>query len=180
MKTPTHWVTNGAALVWALLVFGCSSPNVNPGSPKLHVGYIDLYADSPGEFCWAVHEVGPSPDDLKKVFYDLSPVQGRILRLALPPGPHRLRVTFLDRVVTKPVEVEVEIHESEITPVRVSLAPEGNAFVKTKETSAGGTAYGRYGRRTKIGSYETSMFALTAQTEAPVPYQRKEQMPYAH
>jgi hypothetical protein len=53
------------------------------------------------------------------------------------------------------------------------------ALVETRETSRGGTAKGRYGRRTKIRSDETTMYGLSAVADAPMPYQVKEQMPYA-
>jgi hypothetical protein len=51
--------------------------------------------------------------------------------------------------------------------------------VETKQTSVGGTAYGRYGRRTEISSDESNIFRVSAEAEPSVPYQAKEQMPYA-
>ena len=57
--------------------------------------------------------------------------------------------------------------------------PAGVALVETRETSRGGTAKGRYGRRTKIDSDETVMYVISATADPPVHYQVKETMPYA-
>jgi len=165
-------------LSWALLAVGCRSPNVNPASPQPQVGYVDLYAEAPADLSWSVHELREERKDSTKIFYDLDPLPGRILRLAFPPGSHRLSITFLNRVINKPADVDVEVREGKITPVRVTLAENGTTFVQTKQSSVGGTAYGRYGRRTKIGAYEASMFAVSARVDAPVEYQVKERMPY--
>ena len=87
---------------------------------------------------------------------------------------------FMNRTVRGPGLVEVEVKDGMITPVHVALIPDGTTQVETKQTSVGGTAYGRYGRRTKISSDESTMYRVSAEAEASVPYQVKEQMPYAH
>jgi hypothetical protein len=109
----------------------------------------------------------------------LEPAAGGFLRLAFAPGRHRLQVTFLNRVITQPAEIEVEVQDGKITPVRATLTSAGVALVETRETSRGGTAYGRYGRRTKISSDETAMYGISAVADPPVAYQHKERMPYA-
>ena len=123
---------------------------------------------------WADHK-----REFQRVFWDLEPPPGVVLRLAFVPGRQRLRVTFLNRVVTKPVEIEVEVQDGKVLPVRVTLTEAGTTVVKTKEESRGGTAYGRYGRRTKISSEESVMYDISAAAGPPVAYQPKEQMPYA-
>ena len=110
----------------------------------------------------------------------MEPPTGGFLRLAFAPGHHRLRVTFLNRVITPPAEVEVEVRDGKITPFRVTLTAAGTAQVETKEVSRGGTVKGGYGRRTKLGGDETVMYGLSAAVDPPVPYKPKEQMPYAH
>ena len=55
----------------------------------------------------------------------------------------------------------------------------GTALVETRDDNYGGTAKGRYGRRTKIGSDETAMYGISAVADPPVAYQLKEKMPYA-
>ena len=115
----------------------------------------------------------------KNVFseWDLPP--GRVLRLAFRPGHYRLRVTFTNRAVQEPGLIEVEVQDSLITPVHVQLTEAGVATVETKQTSVGGTVYGRYGRRTKFGSSESALYRVSATADEPAPYQLQQQMPYA-
>ena len=168
----------GLSLAALLLAFGCASPDVNPTSPGPHTGYVDLYADFSGELSWDVQQFDTNAGTFKKAFYNLRPLEGRILRLAFAPGPHKLRVTFLNQAVIEPAVLEVEVREASITPVRITLAEVGGTSVPTKEISACGTVYGRYGRRTKIGSYETVQYSLSAAPAVPIAYQPKEQMRY--
>jgi len=168
----------GTLAAW-LLPFGCASPNVNPASPRTNTGYIDLYADFSGELSWDVQRFDVTANGFKKLFYDWDPVEGRILRLAFAPGHHQLRVTFLNQVIAEPAVIEVEVRDGGITPVQVKLVEAGVTSVQTKGTSVGGTAYGRYARRTTIGSYETSMYRVSALPQPLQPYKPKQQMPYA-
>jgi hypothetical protein len=102
-----------------------------------------------------------------------------VLRLAFPPGHYRLRVTFMNRVVQEPGLAEVEVKDGLITPVQVALIPDGTTQVKTKETRVGGTFKGRYGRGTEFGSDESTLYRVSAEAKSALPYQVKEQMPYA-
>ena len=162
-----------------LLLAGCASSNVNPPQARAKTGYVDLYADSAGELRWQVSRFDERAQSFKNVFseWDLPP--GRVLRLAFRPGHYRLRVTFTNRVVQEPGLVEVEVKDGLITPVHVQLTEAGTAAVQTKRTSVGGTAYGRYGRRTKFGSGESTLYRVSAAADEPTPYQLQEQMPYA-
>ncbi len=173
----SNWVV--ALLAAEFLACGCASPNINPSSPRTHTGYIDLYADFSSELSWDVQRCDANANTFDKVFYQLEPLEGRILRLAFAPGRYRLRVTFLNRVITKPAEVEVEVQDGKITPVRVTLTEAGVTLVRTETENRGGTAKGWYGRRTKIGSDETVRYDLSAVADPPVAYQLKERMPYA-
>jgi len=164
----------------ALLVSGCATQNVNPPQARANMGYADFHADPAGELYWQIERFDDRAQGFKKVFSELEPPTGGFLRLAFAPGRHRLRVTFLNRVIAQPAEVEVEVQNGKITPVRVALTSAGVAFVQTKETSRGGTAKGRYGRRTKYSSDESTMYDLSAVADPPVAYQLKEKMPYAH
>ena len=164
----------------ALLVLSCATRNINPAQARANTGYVDLHAVPAGELCWQVACFDDRKQAFQPVFSELEPPAGGILRLACSPGHHRLRVTFMNRVIVNPVEFEVEVQDGKITPVRVTLTAAGTAFVQTKETSPGGTAKGRYGRRTKISSDETTTYGLSTVAEPPVTYQLKEQMPYAH
>jgi hypothetical protein len=116
----------------------------------------------------------------QKVFSDLNPPPGGVLRLAFAPGHQRLRVTFLNRVISNPAEIEVEVQDGKITPVRVTLTATGTALVDRKTQNLGNRTTGGYGLRTKIISDETVMYGVTAVADAPVAYQIKERMPYVH
>jgi hypothetical protein len=168
----------GLALAVGFLV-GCASSNVNPAIPKANTGYADLFTDSAEDLYWEVRQLNPATRQFQPVFSRLKPIEGGILRLAFAPGRYPLRLTFLNRFIAKPTEVEVEVQAGKITPVRVTLIEAGITSVQTKETSRGGTIYGRPGRRTKFGSDEAAMYGISAVVAPPVAYQIKERMAYA-
>ena len=122
---------------------------------------------------------GKSATSKRTELEQIEPVEGRVLRLALAPGHHRLRITFLNRVISDPALIEVEVRDGQVTPVEMTLTATGTAFVRTEEQRRGGTARGRYGRATKVASDESQMYRVTATLQTPRPYQLKEQMPYA-
>jgi hypothetical protein len=158
---------------------GCATTNVNPPRARANTGYVDFHADSPDELSWSVARWDDHAQKFQRVFWELAPPPGGVLRLAFAPGSHRLQVTFLNRVILKPAQIEVEVQAGKITPVRVTLTGAGTTQVETRTESRGGTARGNYGRRSKIGGYETVMYDLSATADAPVTYQPKERMPHA-
>jgi hypothetical protein len=166
-------------LLFALWTSGCATPNVNPPQARANTGYVDFHADPAGELYWQIERFDDGTQSFKKVFSELESPKGGFLRLAFAPGNHRLRVTILNRVIAEPAEVEVGVQDGTVTPVRVTLTEAGTASVVTKSDNYGGTARGRIGRRTKIGSDETIMYGISAVAEAPVAYQLKEKMPHA-
>jgi hypothetical protein len=163
-----------------LSVQGCATRNVNPHQARANTGYVDFHAGPSAELSWEVSRWDDRSRDFDLVFWDLDPPPGGILRLAFAPGRHRLRVAFLNCVVKKPAEVEVEVQDGKILPIRVKLTEAGTTVVETKEQERGGTAFGRYGRRTKFGSEEMMMYDIAIAVAPPVAYQPREQMPYAH
>jgi hypothetical protein len=164
----------------ALLLSGCAGPNVNPAKPRANTGYVDFHADSTNSLSWDVACFDDRAQVFQSVFSDLNPPPDGVLRLAFAPGRQRLRITFLNQVVTEPTEVEVEVLDGKITSVRVTLTATSTALVDRKMQSVGGTARGNYGLRSKIRSDETVMYGITAVADPPVAYQLKERMPYAH
>jgi hypothetical protein len=164
----------------AMVGTGCASPNVNPAAPKANYGYVDLYVAGAEHLAWDVQTYDLAAKEFKSVYHDLDTVEGGPLRLAFHPGAHRLRVTFLNRVIGAPGEIQVNVRAGKIIPVEVKLTEAGVGFVRTKEVSVGGTVYGRYGRRTKIGSDESTIYTVTAAAGEPVAYQLKDRMSYAH
>jgi hypothetical protein len=164
---------------FALWVSGCATRNVNPPQARANTGYVDLHANSANDLCWEVARFDERKGSFQRVFSELEPPQGGILRLAFAPGHYQLRITFLNLVVVKTAEVEVEAQDGKITPVRVTLTKAGVTAVQTKKTSVGGTAYGRYGRRTRVGSDEMPTFQVSVEAGASIPYQVKERTSYA-
>jgi len=84
-----------------------------------------------------------------------------------------LQVTFLNRVVSEPGLVEVEVVDGKITPVQVTLAPAGTTAVQQKEMRIGMKAGGFGGRKTTVTSNESVSYQVSAVTAAPLPYQPK-------
>jgi hypothetical protein len=179
MKTPKSVQPLLILAALALWMPGCATRNVNPPQPRPGTGYVDFHTDAAPDLIWEVVRLDDRAKASRKVFTEFEPPQGGVLRLAFPPGHYRLRVMFLNRAVLEPGLVEVEVKDGMITPVRMELAEIGVTSVETKEASVGGTAYGRYGRRTKIGSAEAASYRLTGVAAPPVVYQPKERMPYA-
>lgn len=159
-----------------LFVTGCASPNVNPPQARAKTGYVDFYADSSSELSWEVGRFDDRSQSFKSVFSELKPPPGRVLRLAFPPGHYRMRVTFLNRVVREPGLVEVDVKDGVVTPVHVALIADGTTTVWSKEERWGRA---RHGRGDQISNNESTQYRITAEADAPRPYQVKERMPYA-
>ena len=168
-----------AFLIFGLLLGGCATGNVNPTKAKANTGYVDFHADSSSDLSWDVARFDERSQTFDSIFSELEPPQHGALRLAFPPGHCRLRVIFLNRVIAKPAEIDVEVQDGKITPVRVTLTAAGVSQVRTEQESRGGTAKGRYGRRIKVGSAETAMYSVSAVVDPPVAYRPKERMPDA-
>ncbi len=162
-----------------LALAGCASGNINPTSARANTGYVDVHANTPAELSWEVARFDPAAGEFRRMVSDYDPSADGILRLELAPGPHRLRLTCLNRVTSGPAEIELEVANGKITPICVSFAGAGTAMVETKKASVGGTVYGRYGRRTKIRDNEEAMYQISATASEPVPYRVKGEMPYA-
>ena len=169
-------VVGFVALAW-LFALGCASTNVNPSHPKAGTGYVDFYAEPAAELCWDIEQVDGAGG--KKLFSRFEPVRESTLRLAFRPGKYRLQVTFLNRVILEPAEVDIEVKDGMITPVQVKFSEAGTTMVEQKEVQVRGTAYGRYGRATKIRAEESKMFRIEAGAQPSRPYATREQMPYA-
>ena len=85
----------------------------------------------------------------------------------------RSQVTFLNRVVSEPGLVEVEVVDGKVTPVHVTLISVGTTSVQRKEQRVGTTVKGYSGRTTKVTNNESVMFRVAAVAAAPLPYQPK-------
>jgi hypothetical protein len=158
---------------------GCATSDVNPAQARAQTGYVDLYAGSPGQFSWEVSRFDERAQDFEHVFSDFDPPQKGIVRVALSPGPYRLKVAILNRLTTGPVKFQVRVEDGKITPVQFTLKRAGSGEVETAETNVGDTLYGRYGRNTRFSDVQDAEYAVSAAVETAVAYHVKAEMPYA-
>lgn len=148
---------------------GCVSRNVNPKVARAHTGYVDIYDPEDRALSWEIKDVETG----RSIYTEYKPKSG-IVRLALLPGSHKLNINILNRVISKPAIVELQVSDGKVTPVPVRLVQQGTAQTDTKKT----LLPGRYLRRTKIELQETQNFHLGADVLTPIPYCSKTQVPY--
>lgn len=163
----------------ALVLSGCVTRDVNPLQARAHKGYVDFYEESVGELSWQVDRFDEKAQAFRTVFSELEARPERILRLELPPGHHRLRVLFMNCFIREPAQVEVDVQEGRVTPVEVTVTPDGTTDVLRKEVRLGSTAGGRYGRSAKYTSSESGLYRVSARAQAAQSYAVKDRMPYA-
>jgi len=166
----------GLCLGWFGLT-GCSTPNVNPTSPRPNTGYVDFYTDSDMGLSWEVKRAEEGKGEMREVFSEFKPVQGTVLRLAAPPGNQRFQVWFINQVTEGPQTVEVQVADGKVTPVRVTLTSAGSTSVDRKHYAFRGSTKG-YGGGTKIVSGQSAVFQIGAVAGTPQAYRTKEAMPY--
>ena len=169
----------GPILLLVTLACGCASPNVNPPKPKPGLGYVDFFAPAQHELAWQVERWDSEKQRHQALFSHFEPLAEPILRLALPAGRHQLKVTVLNRVTFDAEPLDLDVLDGQVIPVRVTLVAAGKTAVRDRRESAGGTPFGRYGRRTKIVYDEETIFRISASAEPAQPYQTKQDMPYA-
>ncbi len=165
------------AAVACILVPGCSTPDVNPSTPRPDTGYVDFYTDSDESLSWEIKRASESGGEMRKVFSEFKPVQGNILRLAAPAGSHRFEVWFLNRVTQGPQPVTVTVENRKVTPVHVTLAPIGTVTVESKVYGFRPSTRG-YARGTKFVAEPNQAFQIGAVAGAAQTYQPKERMSY--
>jgi len=161
-------------LLFALLL-GCVTNNVDPAQARPNTGYVDFYSTNGADLHWEVIDTTSG----KKLFSEYQPVEGGVLRLALPPGRHHLQVQFRNRVVLESETKEIELRDGMVTPVQVRLEDMGTVLVREKEAQWGDSFSGRRGRVTKISTPESVAFRVVLEPGTPASYQPKAQMPYA-
>lgn len=159
-----------------LALVGCSSPNVNPSTPRANTGYVDFYTDTNLDLSWEIKQARESGGEMETLFYDITPVPENVLRLAATPGNHTFQIWVVNRV-TDPQTITTSIENGRITPVHVVLEPTGTASVQNKEYGFHPSAKG-YARGTKIVVTDSQTYRINAVAAAPLSYQTKERMPY--
>jgi hypothetical protein len=166
-----------AVLGLAGLVFGCASPNANPPTPHANTGYVDLYLATNAPLAWDVQRFDAGANSFKSVYSKLDTIPDGVLRLAFAPGQQRLRVTFLNRVIATPAEVEVTVEDGRVTPVQITLTEAGAASVQSRTMDQGATYRGHYGRRYKSETKDTQTYNVTAVAQPSKAYAPKSSSP---
>jgi hypothetical protein len=162
--------------LFALLLLGisgCATSSVNPQKAHANTGYVDFRADPSASLSWQVARLDDQTKNFTIIYSELSSPPDGILRLAFAPGRYQFQITFLNRVVTEPGLVEVTVVDGKITPVQVTLVPNGTASVQQKEQRVGMKVGGFAGRKTKYSSDESDTYQVSATAAAPLPYQPK-------
>ena len=137
---------------------GCTTRRVNAPDAPAKSGYLDIYANRPGELRWGVECFDGSRGQLRRVIWDSAPSPDGILRLELTPGRRQLRLTCLNLITAGPAEVYVRIKDGQVTPVCVRLA---------------GVLYGQNPRP------QDAVYHLSPRASASLAYRPKNAMPYA-
>jgi hypothetical protein len=157
-----------------LLITGCASSDVNPTQPNVANGYADIYAEPAGEIYWHVDRASDSNSSFRAIYSKLELPSRGILRLELPPGTQRLRITIQNLAQEKPLEVAVPIAAAKITPIEVRRAPTRESYVRDVEDR---TRHG--GRRRVVTDKPNQLYELSSTVHDSVPYEPKEKMSYA-
>jgi hypothetical protein len=173
---PGCWICFVLGMLW-LMNSGCASKNVNPSSPKTQTGYVDLIGDDPDHW-WQVDEV--KAGSTNRVFVRYKPLEEHVLRLAFPPGTHKLSVRILNHTILEPGTIDVDVQDGKITPVHLTLIESGKTLTENRQVRVGGTVYGRYGRGTRIRAGEAVLYQVDLKSETQLTYQSKKDMPYAN
>jgi hypothetical protein len=157
----------------------CKTANVDPATPRPNTGYVDFYAPSETELSWDVERINPKTGKSKRLFFDVEPLQGRILRIDVPPGHYTFQITFLNRAIVKPLKIDVEVRDRMITPVKVELKSAGTTQIQSKEVLQlfRPTLRG-YAQTGRVKRSEAERFEISAAAQPSVPYRPKEAMPY--
>jgi hypothetical protein len=170
-----------SGLVWlvvaALAIGGCSSIDPNPSLAHANTGYVDFYTDEDMALSWEVKLRHSASGKMRAVYSEFDPLPGSVLRLAAPPGSHTFQIWFINRATTGPKAVEVRVEDGKVTPVQVTLVPQGEVTTATKEYRFGGSSRG-YGRGTKIVTDTGAIYRIDAEPADSIAYQIKEHMSY--
>src|SRR5262245_24620048 len=105
---------------------GCSTTTKTSEKPVPGAGFVDIYTvpDVPG-LAWDVQRYDPNKKRHILVYSEVQATSTGRLRVTLPVGHHDLRVAFLNRVLLRPAEVEIEVMEGKVTPVKLTLEGSG-------------------------------------------------------
>jgi len=164
-----------AALCWS--VAGCATKKASTASSHSGNGYVDFFTDE-ADLEWKVVKL-ENGGKAKTVAEAHAQVDPRGVRLEFAPGHYRFQVTFLNRVIAKPAEVDVEVLEGRVTPVHVKFGKAvTSAVIATPSLNT--TMVDPAGRRINLDENETITYEIHASAASPVIFQPMDRMMYAH
>ncbi len=168
-------IRHTAVLAW-LLVAACSTPTkVTSPNARTNMAYIDFYTDSNMQLSWGVRCTANQSAKARTLFHDLSPVEGNVLRLQVPPGTYWFEVWFNNLTITGPGCFQVQLVNGMVTPVHISLVPVGTVYVYDNRREVINVPLTEYARKRY---YEALQFRIGATAEVAQVYKPKEQMRY--
>jgi len=173
MKRSLHnlGLTLGALI---LAVSGCATSESNPPAPRANRGYVDFYAEPAGDVYWRIEEWDDGSSQFKDRYSKFGPPEYGIVRLELPPGPHRFRVNVLNMATEAPADLEVQILPEKVCPVAVRRVPVSETYVRSVEDKVR-----HAGRRREVTDDQQMIYRLVPRSQAPEAYQQKHKMRYA-
>jgi hypothetical protein len=154
------------------LACGCATPDVDPTTAQAGRGYVDLYTVPKTEVWWKVDVFDPGRQGYKEFTAQFKAPSEGILRVEARPGRHKARVSFVNQAIEAPAEVEVEVREGMITPVKVTLEQGDTTYVRVTEDRA------RDVHRNKVTDYQQQRWRISAAAQPLVPYTAKQDTAY--
>lgn len=171
MNAKQVFVSLGVAggLLW--MVCGCAGPDVNPASARTGRGYVDLYSQPKAEVWWKVDVFDKRSEVYREFTAQFHSAGADIFRIEARPGSYKARISVVNGAVEKPAEVEVEVREGMITPIRVTGEVAGESSFQVKEDRLRWEA-------SRVREYPQRVWRISASAQPPVPYAPKEDMKY--
>jgi hypothetical protein len=151
---------------------GCATRDVNPQATRAGRGYVDFYTVPKTEVWWKVDVYDPHHQKYKELTAQFKPPAEGIFRIESRPGRLKARLWFVNQSIEAPAEIEAEVREGMITPIRVTLNEGDSTFVRIVEDRA------RNVYRNRAVDYEQQRWRISAVAQPPVPYTPKERTAY--
>jgi hypothetical protein len=161
-------------------VTGCKSVPQDPATPQAGLGYLDFYAEQePESLSWDIQRYDAAAKRFVLLYSTIKANPARVVRVAIAPGEHLVRVGFLNQPITAPATLNVSVREGMVTPVKVDLSEGETRTYSVREQRYGPTARGHVGRVTEVRTLEGKGVGVSAQALSPVDYKPSASMPYA-
>lgn len=154
-----------------LMASGCAGPDVNPASARTGRGYVDLYSQPKADVWWKVDVFDKRGQAYREYTAQFHSAEANIFRIEARPGSYQARISVVNSAVEAPAEVEVQVREGMITPIRVTGVVAGESSFRVKEDRLRWEA-------SRVREYPQRVWKISASAQPPVPYAPKEDMKY--